>query len=171
MDAIIREKRLEDCASVQKIITKSWQHTYRGIVNDVFLNSLTYNEEERIINSQKNFNSITNNELVLEINGRVVGFVKYSQADDLKYKDYGEINAIYILNEYKCMGYGKKLIKDAVKKLKHLGFDKMIIGCLEGNPANEFYKRLGGTLDSKRIFSRGGQDLVENVYVFHSIDI
>ena len=169
MNVVIRKKNKEDCIDVQKIITKSWQDTYKGIVNDDFLNLLSENEEERIIASQNSFDENNNQELVLEIDKEIVGFVKYGESNDHNYKGYGEINAIYILNQFKGFGYGKLLIKEVVKKLILNGFDKMIIGCLNGNPSNGFYKHLGGKLDTTRTITRGNQDLVENVYVFEGI--
>lgn len=170
MNVVIRKKNKEDCIYVQKIITKSWQDTYKGIVNDDFLNLLSENEEERIIASQNSFDENNNQELVLEINKKIVGFVKYGKANDDNYKGYGEINALYILNQFKGHGYGKLLVQEAVKKLILNGFDKMIIGCLDGNPSNDFYKHLGGKLDTIRTITRGDQDLVENVYVFEGIN-
>lgn len=170
MNIVIRKKNKEDCVHVQKIITKSWQDTYKGIVNDDFLNLLSENEGERIIASQNSFDENNNQELVLEIDKEIVGFVKYGESNDDNYKDYGEINALYILNQFKGFGYGRLLVQEAVKKLVLNGFDKMIIGCLDGNPSNDFYKHLGGKLDTTRAITRGDQNLIENVYVFEGIN-
>ena len=169
MNVIIRKKKKEDCKYVQTIITKSWQDTYKGIVSDEFLNSLSTNEEERIIKSENNFDEQNNNELVLEIDEKVVGFIKYGEANDDNYKNYGEIKALYILNQFKGFGYGKLLVQEAVKKLILKGFDKIIIGCLDGNPSNGFYKHLGGRVDTTRTITRGNQNLVENVYVLQDL--
>lgn len=167
MEHIIRKRKKEDCDCVQKVITKAWQQTYRGIVNDDFLDSLSYTEKDRITHSLESFNENNNKYLVLEVANKIVGFVRYDKADDSKYIDYGEIIALYILNEYKGYGYGKELFEKAVLELKKLGYNKMIIGCLDKNPTNEFYKHMGGVLTSTRIFSRTGQNLQENVYSFN----
>lgn len=63
---------------------------------------------------------------------------------DEEYNNCGEIFALYVLKEYKSNGYGKKLVEVATKELKEMGFDKMKIACLKGNPSNEFYKHIGG---------------------------
>lgn len=163
MNYVIRKRIIDDCSAIQHIITKSWNETYKGIVNDEFLNSLKNNEHERINNSISKFNEKDNNYLVLEIDSKVVGFVKYGASKD---KKYGEINAIYILSEYKGMGLGRKLIESAVKELKKMNYNEYIIGCLDGNKANDFYKHLGGKLIDTRIFKNTGEDLKENVYLF-----
>ena len=48
-----------------------------------------------------------------------------------------------------------------------MGCNKMVIGCLKGNPSNEFYKHIGGKLVKERIFEK--LQLPENVYYFDNI--
>ena len=43
----------------------------------------------------------------------------------------------------------------------------MIIGCLDGNKSNEFYKHIGGKYIKQRMFERLG--MLENVYLFEEI--
>ena len=62
---------------------------------------------------------------------------------------------------------GKKLINIGIEELKKMGYNKMIIGCLEGNPSNEFYKHIGGKFIKKRVFEK--LNLPENVYYFDKI--
>lgn len=163
---IIRKRKKEDCAFIQKIVTTSWQQTYRGIVSDTFLNNLPQTEEMRIQNSIHQFDEKDNPYLVLEVDEKIVGFVRYAKAEDERYPAYGEITALYVLKEYHGKGYGKLLFEKAISELKKLHFDKMIVGCLKGNKTNQFYQHMGGVLDSTRIFSLTGEDLIENVYVF-----
>lgn len=43
----------------------------------------------------------------------------------------------------------------------------MLIGCLQGNPSNEFYKHIGGKFIKTRVFQK--LNLIENVYFFENI--
>jgi hypothetical protein len=43
----------------------------------------------------------------------------------------------------------------------------MIIGCLDGNPSNEFYKHLGGKFVKTRLYEK--LNIPENVYIFDII--
>ena len=61
----------------------------------------------------------------------------------------------------------EKLIEAGIKELKLMNFDKMVIGCLEGNPSNNFYKHIGGKFIKTRIFEN--LQLLENVYYFEKI--
>ena len=167
MNYIIRKKTKEDCASVAHVTTIAWNETYKVIVNDEFLNGLYENEEQRAINSYNKFNETDNHQLVLEVDNKIVGFVNVGATDEADYDNCGELHAIYIIGKYKGQGYGKKLFEAGIKELKNMGYDKMVIGCLDGNPSNEFYKRMGGKLVKVRIFEK--LKLPENVYYFEKI--
>ena len=161
MNYNIRRKRKEDIEQIQKVITIAWQETYKGIVDDDFLDNLPKTEEERIKKSQETFDEKDNNQFVLEVDNKIVGFINVGKENTI-----GEIYAIYILKQYKGNGFGKKLIETGIKELKKLGCTEMIIGCLQGNPSNEFYKHLGGNIIKTRIFKLPNQELLENVYHF-----
>ena len=45
----------------------------------------------------------------------------------------------------------------------------MIIGCLDGNSSNEYYKHIGGKFIKTRISKLPNQELIENVYYFDNI--
>lgn len=163
MNYIIRKKERKDCKAIAHIVTIAWNETYRGIVPDSFLDNLYLNEEERANNSYNNFNEKENHQYVLEVDNNIVGFIKVG-ASNSNYDNCGEIYALYIINGYKNKGYGKKLIEVGIKELKEMKFNKMIIGCLDGNPSNKFYEHIGGKLIEQRIFEK--LQLPENIYYF-----
>ena len=167
MNYIIRKEERKDCADVAHVVTVAWNETYKGIVPDDFLEGLYLNEEQRAINSYNKFDENDNHQYVLEVDGKVIGFINVGSTDEKEYDDCGEVHAIYIINGYKGNGYGKKLINIGIEELKKMGYNKMIIGCLVGNPSNEFYKHIGGKFIKKRVFEK--LNLPENVYYFDKI--
>ena len=167
MDYIIRKRQKEDCSDVAHVVTIAWNETYKGIVPDEFLNNLYLNEEARAMNSYNKFDEKDNHQFVLEVDNKVVGFVNVGSTDDKDYDNCGEIHAIYIINGYKGYGFGKKLIESGINELKEIGCDKMIIGCLVGNPTNGFYEHIGGKYIKQRMFEL--LQLPENVYFFDKI--
>lgn len=84
-----------DCFAVAKIVTIAQNETYRGIVNDEFLDNLYLNEQERATNSYKEFDENTNHQYVLEINNEIVGFIIVDASDEVEYNDCGELYALY----------------------------------------------------------------------------
>ena len=167
MNYIIRKKERKDCADVAHVVTVAWNETYKGIVPDDFLEGLYLNEEQRTINSYNKFDENDNHQYVLEVDGKVIGFVNVGSTDEKEYDNCGELHAIYIINGYKGNGFSKELINIGIEELKKMGYNKMIIGCLEGNPSNEFYKHIGGKFIKKRVFEK--LNLPENVYYFDKI--
>ena len=167
MNYNIRKKTKDDCATIAHVVTVAWNETYRGIVQDEFLDNLYNNEEERAKNSYNKFNAKDNHQYVLEVDNKVVGFINVGSSDENDYDNCGEIHAVYIINGYKGYGFGKKLIEEGINELKSMGYDKMIIGCLEGNPSNEFYKHIGGKYIKQRTFEK--LQLPENVYYFEKM--
>ena len=165
----IRKKAPNDCYDVAHVVTIAWQETYRGIVNDEFLDNLPNTEKERGEKYFNNFDESNNHQFVLEVYGKVVGFVNVGITDDEEYKNQGEIFALYIIKEYKGNGFGRKLTELGIDELKKLGCTKMIIGCLDGNPTNEYYKHIGGKLVKTRTFKLPNQELQENIYYYNEI--
>lgn len=164
MKYVIRKMNKEDCKDVTCVITIAWNETYRGIVPDEILDNMYLNEEERTNKSYNKFNQNVNHQFVLEVDDKIVGYMKVGIADDKEYDNCGEIHAIYIINKYKGYGYGRKMFEKGIEEIKNMGCDKMIIGCLLGNRTNEFYKHLGGKFIRQRMFEKLA--LPENVYYF-----
>lgn len=167
MNILIRKRNIEDCKDIAHVVTVAWNETYKGIVPDCFLEELKNNESERTKNSIEKFDEKNNNQLVLEVDGKVVGFTNYGKSDDGEFENCGEIFALYIISQYKGNGYGRKLVNEVINELKKLGFDKMIIACLKGNPSNEFYKHIGGIYIKDGLYQR--LSLPENIYYYEKI--
>ena len=168
MKILIRKKELRDCESCEKIITQSWQSTYRGIIDDDYLNKLVINEKIRIENAVKNFEN-AEKVLVAECDGKVVGFVRYGECDLVDYKSSAEIYALYITDEYQGFGLGKALVKEASRILLDQGYTDLIIGCIDKNPSNGFYQHLKGIKVAQREIVRG-RILQENIYYFNDLN-
>ena len=167
MNYVIRKKERKDCADVAHIVTVAWNETYEGIVSDEFLAGLYATEKERAENTYNKFDEKDNHQYVLEVENKIVGFVNVGPSDETEYEDCGEIYAVYIINGYKGHGFGRKLVEAGIKELKNMGYNKMVIGCLAGNPTNDFYKHIGGKYIKQRIFER--LQLPENVYYYDEI--
>ena len=164
MKFLIRKGTINDCATVARLVTFAWNETYKGIVPNCILKKLKTNEEESATNLIKNLELNNFYQLVLEVNGKIVGFVNYGKTSDTDFNDCGEIIALYILKDYQGKGLGKKLFENAYFELEKMGFKKIIIACLKGNPANDFYIHMGGKYIKDGIFAR--LNLKENIYLF-----
>ena len=162
MNYVIRKKEKRDCYGVANMVVKAWNETYRGLISDDYLDSLSVQKIYQ--HNYEDFNEKDNHQFVLEVNNEIVGFVNVGSSEEKDYDNCGEIHALYIIKDYQKNGYGKLLIEAGIKELKNMGFDKMLIGCLVGNPTNTFYEHIGGKFVKTRIFEK--LNLPENVYYF-----
>lgn len=113
---------------------KSWQESYRGMVDQGYLDRMTLTQVE-----EKAF-LWRDNILVAKDGDRVVGFVGYGQARGEE--DAGEVFALYVLEEYQHRGIGYKLMRQALSKLA--GCHAVYLWALKENKkALCFYKRVG----------------------------
>lgn len=163
MNYIIRKCEEKDISSITRVITISWNETYKKIVPDEYLKNMINTESERTKNAIERFKN-GERQLVLEIDNNIVGFIRYGKSEDPDYTNCGEIFAFYIINKYHGYGFGRKLFEEAVNKLKEEGFDKMIIACLKGNPTSKFYEHMGGKYIKDGIFTR--LNLKEIIYYY-----
>ena len=56
---------------------------------------------------------------------------------------------MYLLEGFKGKGIGKRLFEEAKKEIKNMGYSKMRIDCLKGNPTLGFYLDMGGKVVSE----------------------
>lgn len=164
MEYLIRNRIDNDAYGITHVVTVSWNETYKGLVPDDFLENMKTNEDERARNLMEKFKTEDVKELVLEIDKEIVGFIRYGKSQDLEFANCGEIYAFYIINKYHGFGYGRKLFETAKQDLINMGFDKMIIACLKGNPTGDFYKHMGGKYIKDGLFER--LNLKEDVFYY-----
>lgn len=161
--------KVEDAQSIVKISLEIWRTTYKGLIKDEIIearfNTLN-NRIEKTIDLIKNGNEF----IVAEINHEIIGYVQYRELIDNKYIESGQIKALYIKDIYQRIGIGQVLFLNALNELRLMGFKKVVIDCLIGNSANEFYLKMGTKIDSQKEELFMGEILKENVHIIELND-
>lgn len=167
---IIREAKKEDLLSVAKVQVDSNRTTYIGIMPEDYLNNLSFEskskewEERLFCENSKEFMYVAEVD-----NGQIVGYVSasFNRTDTLF---EGEINSIYILQEFQSKGIGRLLFKSIVTKYIENNVKSLILWTLQENPSRDFYQRLGGKIIDKRSIIRGGKELLQIAYAWDDIN-
>jgi ribosomal protein S18 acetylase RimI-like enzyme len=166
---MIRPATLEDATAIARVHVASWQSTYRGMLPDEFLASLSeagYAERwKRVIGDG------SSKVYVAEDGGEVVGFASggRERAGETGYT--GELYAIYVTDAAQRRGFGRELVRATVAGLRELGLDDMIIWVLRDNqPARSFYERLGGVYIRGQPITIGSVTLEEVSYGWRRLD-
>ena len=173
MNYTIEKLSIDNAHEYAYVNSHAWIESYKGIIDDEYLERINTDEsikqfteklKEYVFNDPDRF-------YLLRIEGKPAGVLCVRKSKYEDYQDCGELGAIYLLNEAKGKGYGKILFEFTKEELKKMGYKKMINGCLEGNPSNEFYKHMGGKLVKQIPFvvKNYGQELTENVYYYEKI--
>lgn len=168
-DGLIRPATTDDAPAIAGVHVASWRTTYRGLLPDEFLTSLSepgYAERwERVIREDA---SIV---FVVEEAGELVGFASggRERAGEAGYT--GELYAIYVLDSARRRGHGRELLRTVVEGLRTMKLNDMIIWVLRDNrPARLFYERLGGVYVRSQPITIGPTTLEEVSYGWPRLD-
>jgi ribosomal protein S18 acetylase RimI-like enzyme len=166
---IIRPARVEDAPGIAKVHIDSWRITYRGMIPDDYLASLSYEERSqswrRILSNPTRFADF----VAEDETGQIIGFISGGppHKPDAVYR--GELYAIYILQEFQALGIGRRLTEALVEKLLEAGIENMLVWVLAENPARKFYEALGGQFLRTKQAEIGGVTLDEVAYGWQDI--
>ncbi|HPR77225.1 MAG TPA: GNAT family N-acetyltransferase [Candidatus Limiplasma sp.] len=139
----IRNARPQDALGITIVNSFAWRVTYTGLVPDSYIDQRT---EELLPRMEKTRQGIEQggHYLVATEENTVVGFCIFGPERDAETPGRSEIYALYVLPGYQKRGAGSALLSAALGALKEEGASRVIVNCLQGNPALRFYQRMGG---------------------------
>ncbi len=139
----VREMTLADCDRVSGIRVRGWQHAYRGLMPQPYLDRLSVgaDAERRRARFAEGNGSVVN--LVAERDGAVVGWAAYGP-----YRDGGrrtgdaELYALYVDPARLGGGIGRALLTESAERCR--AYPRMFLWVLKENAsARRFYERAG----------------------------
>lgn len=148
---MIRQANLSDAKDIARLIVSGWQTSYKGLINQNFLNSMSISKMtegwSKNIASQNKDNHI----FVYENNNKILGVIRFGKPDDENSSYNAEIHVLYVEPSLKRQGIGTKLFNFAKDYFIKSNTINMIIWCLKGNiPSINFYKKMGGKIVGTR---------------------
>lgn len=161
----IRPATLDDVDGIAKVHVDSWRTTYRGIMPDAFLDSLSYErraEQRRnkmLEGGKKEWSFVAAND-----DGRIIGFALGGHERDGTPGYDGELYAIYLLDECQRQGIGRKLTLAVARELAAHGLTSMLVWVLADNSSRKFYEHLGAVEVARKMIVIGGMELEEIGY-------
>ncbi|NJO42750.1 MAG: GNAT family N-acetyltransferase [Cyanobacteria bacterium CRU_2_1] len=163
---IIREACVDDASAIARVHVDSWRTTYRGIVPDDYLASLSFERRER--NWQQLLSQPTERRefiYVAELEpGQVIGFATggKERSNHPIYK--GELYTIYLLQNYQRLRIGHQLTLAIKNQFAEANIYSMLVWVLADNSACHFYEALGGQKIGEQPITIGGATLKEIAY-------
>jgi ribosomal protein S18 acetylase RimI-like enzyme len=166
MIASIRPARIADAPGIGKVQVDSWRSSYKGLIADEFLATLSYEHRTQVWS--QNLSYPKNNGFLYVAESKpdeIVGFVAAGAEREGDPNYQGELYAIYLLHEVKRQGLGRRLVDAVMRELSERGFSSMLLWVLKDNlPARKFYEALGGIYLCEKPIEIGSQRLIEVAY-------
>lgn len=163
MVSLVRPAEVDDAAAIARVHVATWRSAYRGVLPEDFLASLDeggYTDRWRRIVADS-----TSRVYVAENAHGVIGFASGGRERAGEDGYSGELYAIYVLEEAKGRGHGRRLVQAVVNGLRDLELPDMIVWVLRENaPARRFYERLGGVYVREQPITIGSSQLQEVSY-------
>ena len=151
----IRNATLHDAKFIASIHTSSWRDVYKNILPANYLDYEVEQERRDFWHSKLSNKNLS--EMILTINsGNVVlGFIWVTRTGEPGYD--AVIEALHIDIDAKYCGYGKQIIKAAVRRLIKQGVKSICLRVFDDNAAAiQFYHSIGGVKDQSGIDNFAG---------------
>ena len=170
----IRQATPTDAPGIAKVHVDAWRSSYAGVVPDEILSGLSYRERQTLWDDILTSPGTDRRCFVAETrdaqDAEIVGFASGGQASGDHDGFEGEINAIYLLEDFQRIGLGRRLFQSAAKRLLDDGIKSMLLWVFEENHrARRFYESLGGELVARKDVTIGGAEVVEVAYGWKDI--
>jgi GNAT superfamily N-acetyltransferase len=169
-DVLIRPAVPADAAKIAEVRVDAWRTTYRGMIPDAYLASMTIEDStahwDKILTAAPN----TTNTFVATLDGAVAGFAAGLMLPEPKYGLNAELSAVYLVRDAQRTGIGRRLVAAVAAAQQAHGANGLVVWVIAGNKAaRAFYENLGAELLVEQPFSWDGMDLVEAGYGFRDL--
>lgn len=135
----------------------AWQETYRGIIHDTYLDTLThttYTKRWQHIIQNRNEHSFVL--AALNPEGKVVGYCMAGTIME-PYKSFdAEVYALYLLKNVHGLGIGGRLFKEAMQRLQKMNYQSVCLFVLKQNPTLAFYRHYRPDFEELEKVTLGG---------------
>lgn len=166
----IRRATEQDALGIAIVNVYTWKTAYAGLMSDAVLDARIQGLRER---AQAVHKAIRRGEpfSVAEADGAIVGFCMYGETRNEAYQPAGEIYALNVLAGFQSAGLGRALFTAGAQALAAAGHTRLLINCLRGNPALDFYRRMGGRVVGQRHDEFQGYPMTEDIMLFDGLDM
>ena len=179
----IRRARATDAAAIGAVHVAAWRSAYPGILPDRFLSRLSaprqaaYYDHAIRIGAERDRSGVhvaTVSGIDLRPGGGAARIVGFATSSPLAARDgrlaEGEIETLYVLDDWRERGIGRRLIRAAALHLAEQGCRSAFLWVLRDNPARWFYARLGGRAVAEGTVQVAGHPVAQTAYVWDPID-
>ena len=172
----VRQAQLVDAPAIATVHVTAWRNAYAGILPGDYLAGLSLQRQTGYylmsIRRGAGVHVVTASGTDLDTasrHPRIVGFATASRhTGPARYGD-GEIETLYVLDDFRERGFGRSLVQASATWLAARGCASLFLWVLRENPSRWFYQRMGGVPMAEQAIRVAGRDLVQTAYVWPDI--
>jgi len=181
----VRRARAADAVAIGAVHVAAWRSAYPGILPDSYLANLSVTRQaayyDATIRSPTSvFVAAASGADAPPTSGgtrnrsRIVGFATAGRArtgGDLGRRlGEGEIETLYVLDDWRDRGVGRRLMLAAAAHLAEGGCRSVFLWVLRENPSRWFYEHLGGKPAAEALIRVAGRDVMQTAIVWDPIE-
>eukprot|EP01037_Dinobryon_pediforme_P010962 gene10963-11043_t len=164
----VRRAMMSDATAIGAVHVAAWRSTYPGILPEAYLARLSERREAAYYAAAIRADA----GVFVALAGtppRVVGFTTTGRGTASAPAE-GEIQTLYVLDDFRDQGAGRRLLARGAAHLAGLGCRSAFLWVLRDNPSRFFYGHLGGKTVLEKTVGWAGVTLVQSAYVWDPID-
>ncbi|HKM63215.1 MAG TPA: GNAT family N-acetyltransferase [Acidisphaera sp.] len=179
----IRRARPTDAVAIGAVHVAAWRSAYPGILPDSYLARLSVARQaayyDAAIRGGTGVHVATASGLDVPAGSgpRIVGYTtsgrtRLSSAVTIAGRRLGEgeIETLYVLDDWRERGVGRRLIRAAAAHLAEAGCRSAFLWVLRDNPSRWFYERLGGRAIAETVTQVAGHPVPQLAFVWDPIE-
>ena len=167
----IRRARLSDASGIAAVHVATWRSAYANVLPDNYLADLSIS---RLANYYEHGIRLG---LALHVAASygehgappIIGFSSAVRCHEGRLGE-GEVETLYVLDDYRDRGLGGQLLRASAKHLTQLGCRSAFAWVLSENPSRYFYQHLGGKQIASGSTRVGGEDIPQIAFAWDPIE-
>ncbi len=167
-EVVVRRARHADAPAIGAVHVAAWRSAYPGILPEGYLAGLSATRQAAFYDR-----AIPGGGVLVaarpEGTPRVVGFATVGRSRTPALAD-GEVETLYVLDDWRERGLGRRLLAAAGTALAGLGCHSVFLWVLRDNPSRWFYERLGGRAAMQASVAVAGTEVPQVAYVWDSVE-
>ena len=179
----VRRARIADSIAIAAVHVAAWRSAYPGILPNDYLARLSVPRQAAHYDGAIRAGecvyvaSASGLDVPSGSGARVVGFATGRRArsrlpaSDGRRPVEGEIETLYVLDDWRDRGVGRRLMRATAGHLAETGCRAAFLWVLRDNPSRWFYQRLGGRTVAEERILFAGQPVMQIAFVWDPIEI
>ena len=167
----IRRARLSDASGIAAVHVATWRSACANVLPDNYLADLSIS---RLANYYEHGIRLG---LALHVAASygehgappIIGFSSAVRCHEGRLGE-GEVETLYVLDDYRDRGLGGQLLRASAKHLTQLGCRSAFAWVLSENPSRYFYQHLGGKQIASGSTRVGGEDIPQIAFAWDPIE-